>query len=256
GFNILGTQETVSNFKRDDFLSFVRSHLDNNRLVLSIVGNIPFSKALRIARKYLDHIPAYNAQSARKPVEKYIPQTIEKHRSILQAHCAMGATAYPLNHEKRLKFFTLINILGGPGMNSRLNLALREKHGYVYAVDASYHGYTDTGIFGIYFATDPSQLNRSIRLVEKELKKLREVPLGRIQLHTAKQQLKGQLAMAEENNGGLMLMMAKSILDLERIEPIEKIFEDIKAIKASELQEIANEIFEPARLSRLIFLPD
>lgn len=141
-------------------------------------------------------------------------------------------------------------------MNSRLNMALREKHGFVYAVDASYHGYTDTGIFGIFFATDPSQLNRSIRLVEKEMKRLREVPLGRVQLHTAKQQLKGQLAMAEENNGGLMLMMAKSILDLNRIDPIEEIFDEIRAIKAHELQDIANEIFEPDRLSRLIFLPD
>lgn len=256
GYNILGTSETVSGFGREEFIRFVQSHMNSEKIILSIVGNIPFRKAIRIAERYLSDLPEYEATSERRPAGKYIPQKKEIHRTLMQAHCAMGGTAYPLNHPKRLKFFTLINILGGPGMNSRLNLALREKHGFVYAVDASYHGYTDTGLFGIFFATDPSQLNRSVRLVQKELKKLRDVPLGRVQLQTAKQQLKGQLAMAEENNAGLMLMMAKSMLDLERIDPIEQIFAEINEIRATDLAEIANEIFATSRMSELIFLPD
>ena len=256
GYNILGNQQTVSGFHRDDFIRFVHSQLNNERIIFSVVGNIPFSKVLRMAEKYIAKIPVYVGKGYRRPVGEYLPGSQEVKRPLTQAHCAIGGTAFPLNHPKRLKFFTLINILGGPGMNSRLNLALREKHGFVYAVDASYHGYTDTGIFGIFFATDPSQLNRSVNLVQKELKKLRNVPLGRVQLQSAKQQLKGQLAMAEENNGGLMLMMAKSMLDLNRIDTLEEIFDEIKAITAGDLMDIANEVFDPSRLSELIFLPD
>ena len=141
-------------------------------------------------------------------------------------------------------------------MNSRLNLALREKHGFVYSIDASYQAYTDTGLFGIFFGTEPKQLNRSVRLVKKELQKLKEKPLGIKQLHTAKEQLMGQLAMAEENNISLMLMMGKSILDRNKIESLDEIFNKIKNTTAKELQDLANEMFDENQMSQLIFLPD
>jgi predicted Zn-dependent peptidase len=256
GANILGTKETVGRFDREDFLSFIRNHLDTGKIILSVVGNLPFKKVVRMAEKYLSDIPKSTSGGLRIPFEAYSPTTQTVSRPITQAHCAIGREAYSLSHPNRLKFFTLMNILGGPGMNSRLNMALREKHGYVYSVDASYHGYTDTGMFAIFFATDKNQLERSIKLVHRELKKLRETPLGKVQLHTAKQQLKGQLAMAEENNAHLMLMLAKSILDLEKVEPLEEIFNEIKSTTSLELCDIANELFQEDSLSRLIFLPE
>ena len=256
GRNILGTQQTVSRFSREDFFSFISTHLNSDRIILSVVGNIPGQKVIRIAEKYLSDLPVYNADSGRSNAGTYQPGSEVIRRPLTQAHCAIGATAYPLGHPRRLKFFTLLNILGGPGMNSRLNLALREKYGFVYSVDAGYHGYSDTGMFGIFFATEPSQLNRSIRLVQKELRKLREVPLGKGQFQVAKQQWKGKLAMAEENNASLMLMMAKSLLDLDRIDSLESIFDQIRLISAGELREIADEIFDETRLSQLIFLPE
>ena len=256
GRNILGTQQTVTHFSREDFFRFISEHLNSDRIILSIVGNIPESKVKRVAQKYLSSLPVFKAEKKRRAAGVYLPSKKKIFRPLTQSHCAIGATAYPLNHEKRLKFYTLLNILGGPGMNSRLNLALREKYGFVYAIDASYHGYSDTGMYGIFFATDPSQLQRSIRLVQKEMRKLREVPLGKVQLQTAKQQLKGQLAMADENNASLMLMMAKAMLDLERIDPLEDIFETIRTTTATELREIANEMFDESRLSELIFLPE
>lgn len=256
GANILGTRKTVSKFERDDFLSFIREHLDTGKIILSVVGNIPFSKVVRSAERYLSDIPSSRSHKMRKEFVKYVPDRKTVIRPITQAHCAIGREAYSLSHPNRLKFFTLINILGGPGMNSRLNMALREKHGFVYSIDAGYHGYTDTGMFSIFFATDKIQLDRSIKLVQRELKRLREQPLGKMQLHTAKQQLKGQLAMAEENNTHLMLMLAKSILDLEKIEPIEAIFNEIKETTSTELCDIANELFPEDSLSQLIFLPE
>jgi len=149
----------------------------------------------------------------------------------------------------------LINILGGPGMNSRLNLALREKYGFVYNIEASYNPYSDTGLFAIFYGTELSQVNRSKKLIAKELKLLREKPLGTLQLHKAKEQLVGQLAMAEENNASLMLMMGKSILDINKVHSLEGIIKNIRSISSEQLIDIANEALVEDQLSYLTFLP-
>ena len=140
-------------------------------------------------------------------------------------------------------------------MNSKLNLALREKHGYVYSVEANYSPYIDTGLFSIFFGTDPKLVNKSIKVVLKEMQKLSEKPLGIMQLHKAKEQLMGQLAMSEENNASLMLMMGKSLLDLERIQSLEEIFAEIGNVTALNLQGVATEMFVENELSNLNFLP-
>lgn len=140
-------------------------------------------------------------------------------------------------------------------MNSRLNLALREKYGFVYSVDAHYTPYLDTGLMAIFFGTEPHQVTRSLNLVQKELRLMREKKLGTLQLRKAKEQLMGQLAMSEENNMGLMLMLGKSLLDLDRVDDLDQIFAKVEAITAEELQDIANEMFATESLSTLAFLP-
>lgn len=255
GRNILGTSESINAFQREDFNDFIVENLDTKRLIFSSVGPISMKKVVRLAEKYFSDIPAKHAAKERLPFTNYVPKQEVSYRNLTQSQCAIGRPAYSINDSKRLAFFALLNILGGPGMNSRLNLALREKYGYVYAVEAQYTPYIDTGMFGIYFGTEPGQLNKGIKVVEKELKKLREVPLGTLQLHSAKEQLIGQLAMAEENNSSLMLMMGKSLLDLDKIEDIDDIYRRIKGIKAAELQDIANEMFNLNDLSILTFKP-
>lgn len=256
GMNILGTADSVRSFHRDDFKKFIREHINTERLVFCVVGSMPFKKVLRLAEKHLSHIPRYSAGNTRLPFRGYQPAVREVRRNLSQAHCAIGCTAYSNADERRLPFFMLVNILGGPGMNSRLNLALREKHGFVYSIEAAYQAYTDTGLFGIFFGTEPRQLDKSIRLVKKELRRLKEKPLGTMQLHTAKEQLMGQLAMAEENNTSMMLMMGKSILDKERIETLEEVFDEIKKVTAAELMELSNEMFDEKQLSQLCFIPE
>ena len=182
-----------------------------------------------------------------------IVQTIEK--PITQAHVALGRTSYGLKDENRIPFFLLINILGGPSMNSRLNLSLREKHGFVYGIDASYTPYIETGSLAIYFATDPKNLKKSLKLIEKEFDLLKKNPLGHMQLHKAKQQLKGQLAMSEENNNAMMLMMAKSMLDLNRIPDINELFDRIDQASAEHLMELARANFNKEEMSQLTFIP-
>lgn len=255
GWNILGTPDSVKSFHRDDFRAFIKDQLNTEKLVFCSVGNMPFSKVLKLVEKHLKNVPSLNGMTSRVKFDQYTPYQKELKRVMSQAHCAIGRDAYTLHDDKKLPFFMLSNILGGPGMNSRLNLALREKHGFVYSIDAGYQAYTDTGLFGIFFATEPKQLNRSIRLVKSELKKLKEKKLGAVQLKTAKEQLMGQLAMAEENNVSLMLMMGKSMLDLDKIDSLDYIFDTINKVTAAELQDIANEMFNEDQLSQLIFLP-
>lgn len=255
GNNILGTRESVSAFTKADFLAFIEQNLSTDRLVFSSVSNLPFTKVVALAEKYLSHIPKIKLNRTRIPFGMYTPNTVRVEKPISQAHCMLGCPAYALSDERRIPFFMLVNILGGPGMNSRLNLGVREKHGLVYSIDASYANYIDTGLFNIYFATEQTQLKRTVALVLKELKKLREKPLGTLQLHTAKEQLMGQLAMAEESNIGLMTMMGKSILDLDRIDSLNDIFVQIKNIHAKDLLDVANEILAEDNLSYLYYIP-
>ncbi len=255
GKNILGTASSVKSFQRKDFQDFLKANLNTEGIVFSCVGNVPFKRVQKLAEKYFGAIPHVKAERQRVPFELYTPSTITSRRNITQAHCAIGSTAFSLNDKNRLPFYMLINILGGPGMNSRLNLALREKYGFVYNIEAAYQPYSDTGLFAIFYGTELSQVNRSKKLIAKELKLLREKSLGTLQLHKAKEQLVGQLAMAEENNASLMLMMGKSILDLNKIHSLESIFKNIRSITSAQLQDIANEALVEDQMSYLTFLP-
>ena len=168
----------------------------------------------------------------------------------------MGQPAYALGDDRRLPFFMLVNLLGGPGMNSRFNLSLREKYGFVYSIEANYTPYLDTGFLGVFFGTEQKQLARSISLINKELKRIREVPLSTLQLHQTKVQLMGQMAMSEESNMSFMLMMAKSLLDTGRVDTLPEIFTEIQAITAEQLQTIAQDMFNPDHFSYLTFIPE
>ncbi|MGB3776844.1 MAG: insulinase family protein, partial [Tunicatimonas sp.] len=197
------------------------------------------------------HGPGY-----RLPFKTYVPQQKTVQRPLTQAQCAIGRTAFPVQDQRSLPFFMLTNLLGGPGMNSRLNLALREKHGLVYSADAEYQSYTDTGFFAIYFGTEPAQLSRAIGYVMKELRTLREKPLGRLQLHRLKEQLMGQIAMSSENNQSLMLAIGRSLLEEREMESLDTIYAKINAVEASDLQDIAQEMFREEELSTLTYVPE
>lgn len=256
GMNILGTIESVNSFDRQNFVAFVEEHQNTEKIIFASVSALPFQKVLRLAEKYLKHLPAKSAQYSRHKFEAFRKQEFTTKKPITQAHAIIGTESYALHSEKRLPFGLLVNLLGGGGMNSRLNMILRERHGLVYGVEANYQPFIDTGIFTVYFATDKSNLNRCNALVMKELEKLRHEPLGTLQLHRAKQQIMGQLAMAEESNLSLMLMLGKSMLDLEKIETLKEIFEQVEAVSANQLMDIAGEMFAEDRLSKLTYLPE
>lgn len=255
GMNILGRAETVSSFMRKDFVGFFNDHLDTSRIVFSCVGNIPVDKIEKLAIKYLS-IGKASRKVKRKKSGTYKPREKEIMRPVKQGRCAMGREAYSIHHEDRIPFYMLVNMLGGPGMNSRLNLSLREKYGFVYSVDAHYVSFTDTGMFTVYFGTELKHLDRCISLVKKELIKFCEEPLSPRQLASAKEQIKGQLAMSEENNLNQMMMMGRSILNRGYVPSLDEIFGQVQETSAKKIVSMAQAMFNPDQLSYLKMVPD
>jgi predicted Zn-dependent peptidase len=257
GNNILGTKESVNSFVQSDFLNFIKNNINTNRLILSTVSNKTYSYLFPIIEKHISTIAASENATmtrVRPKVNRGIHKTVKK--PIQQAHVMMGAEAYDIYHEDRLPLFLLINLLGGPAMNTRLNLAVREKHGLVYNIDAQYIPYTDCGVFNIYFGTDKSKIQKAIDLVWKELNSMKSNLLTSKKLKLVKEQLKGQLAMSEENNNGMMLLMAKSMLDQNKIESLDSIFAKIDAISSEKISEIAIDIFDESKMNYLIYEPE
>lgn len=255
GRNILGNEETVGGFSQEDFFDFISTRLDTYQIVFSIVGNISFEKALKVIEGPLNEIQAKRSLYVRNGFHDYTPKRKVVSREVTQSLCAIGKPAYSLHDPKRFKLHLLNNILGGPSMNSRLNLSLRENHGYVYSIESSYQAFSDTGFFGIFFGTEEKTLKKAQLLVMKEMEKLRTKKLGIVQLQMSKDQTIGQMAMAEENYAALMLVYGKSLIDHGKIEPLDSIFDRIRSTTAEDLQEIAQEIFNPDELSFLTYIP-
>ncbi len=255
GINILGTQDTVNSFKQSDLNAFIARNMDTSRIVISSIGKHPHDKVFKWAEKHLGHIPARRNQVKRVQPPAMIPVERITKRGLNQSHVALGQQSYAIKHPDRLAFFMLINLLGGPSMNSLLNVSIREKRGLVYSIEANFTSYVDSGFWAIYFGTESNQVAKSIKLIHKEFEKLQDRTLSPAQLLKIKSQLKGQMAMAEESNLNFMLMMAKSLLDREKIETLEEIFEQIDLVSAEKMQQLALEMLNPSDLSVLIFEP-
>jgi predicted Zn-dependent peptidase len=251
--NILGTTETVRSFSRENLSNFILRNYSTNQMVFCSVGDISNNKVLRLFSKYFKAIPSNTRETVSGHAWEYRPSSLVKKKDTFQAHCIIGNIAYNLRHEKRLGMYLLNNILGGQGLNSRLNLSLREKNGLAYNVESNYNPYLDTGAFTIYFGTDNQNLDRSISIARAELDKLRNIKLGDIQLSKAKNQIKGYLARGYENHESLMLSLGKSLLVFGKIETLEETCRKIDKITSSHLLGTANDIFDPGKLSMLIY---
>jgi predicted Zn-dependent peptidase len=253
GRNILGTPEMVKSFTRRNLEKFVAANYSTREMVFCSVGDIPDETVLKLFNKYFGNFLPGKAKDGYGKAPRYTPSSITKHKKTYQNHCIIGNVAYPVKDKRRMGLYLLNNIIGGQGMNSRLNLSLRERKGLAYNVESNYNAYHDTGIFSIYFGTDKQNLEKSISVTLSELDKLRKTRLGTIQLHKAKNQVKGYLARGFEHHESLMLSIGKSLLIMNRIDTLDEICKKIEAITSAELLEISNEIFEPALLSTLIY---
>jgi predicted Zn-dependent peptidase len=255
GSNILGTPESVNLFNRHDIRKFIQRNYLADRLVISSVGNIGFDKLVEIVNRYFSHISTPSSQNGRSSFDGYQPESLTAPKSNYQVHCVLGAPAFNVKDERKTTLALLTNVLGGPGMNSRLNLGIREKYGYCYAIEAHYQSYSDTGNFHIYLGTDNGYLEKSLKLINKELKRFREHKMGILQLHRAKRQIIGQLAISLESNVNEMISIGKSHLFFDEVDTFKQIALKIEKITASDVIEVANAVFMPDQFSRLTYVP-
>lgn len=253
GHNILGNEQSLLTFNTESGTSFIQRFYAPENMVFFSMGRIPFKKIVQMAETMLSGITFSMATRNRIAPLDILPVTRQVQKDTHQAHVLIGGRAYSMHNEKRLSLFLLNNLLGGPGMNSRLNVSLREKHGLVYNVESNVTSYTDTGVVSIYFGTDPKNKEKAIRLVHKELTKLRDVKLSTSQLTAAKKQLIGQLGVSGDNCESLFLGLGKSFLHYNRYDTLPEVFAKVDSLTAENILEVANDVFAPERLFSLIY---
>lgn len=253
GHNILGDARSLRRFTTQSGLSFTHRYYHPANAILFVYGNIPFPRIQMWAERLTADIPAGSANDTRVAAPAYKPVNVTLARRTHQTHVMVGCVSYPAQERKRTGLYLLNNMLGGPGMNSRLNLALREHTGLVYNVESNLAGYTDTGVFSIYFGCDARDAERCIELTHYELQRLCSAPLTTLQLAAAKKQLIGQVGVAADNFENTALGMAKTFLHHDSYDGPEGLYRRIEAITASELWDIANELFHEDHLTTLLY---
>jgi predicted Zn-dependent peptidase len=251
--NILGTPETLRSFDRDKIRAFISKNYHTDQMVISSVGNIPFSRIKSMVEKYFGEHPASLRSKSRLKFENYTPGSRSEAKDTHQTHCILGNVAFDNQHPQRIALVLLNSLLGGQALNSRLNLSLRERKGMAYNVESGYTAYTDTGIFNVYFGTDKENLEKAIQIVLKEFRQLKDISLGTLQLSKAKKQLIGQLAIAADNHEELMLTIGKSYLLFDKVDPMVRVFEKIESVSAVDILEVANIILDKNQLSQLVY---
>ena len=253
GRNILGKPDLLRSFRTEDVLSFTRRFYQPGNMVFFVQGQYDFKKIVRLAEKHLADVPAVTVDNQRVPPPLYVPERLVVPKDTHQAHVMIGSRGYNAYDDKRTALYLLNNILGGPGMNSKLNVSLRERRGLVYNVESNLTSYTDTGAFCIYFGTDIEDMDTCLKLTYKELKRMRDVKMTSSQLAAAKKQLIGQIGVASDNFENNAMGMAKTYLHYHKYESSEVVFKRIETLTAEQLMEVANEMFAEEYLSTLIY---
>lgn len=253
GRSVLGTEESVNSFNADSVRKFLNRGYRTNQMVLASVGNVNIKKLKSSIEKNFGTETSSEGYPSRTRFERYTANKVNEQKANYQTHVIMGNLAYHSEHEDRIGLYLLSNLLGGPGMNARLHMTLRERYGYTYNVETNYSSYTDNGLFSIYLGTDEKHLSKCLSLTHRELKLLREKGLGTMQLHKAKQQLLGQVAIGQENNLSQMLGIGKSTLLRDDVRTWKEIADKIEALTAFDLKRIANEVLNEKDFSYLIY---
>ena len=263
GHNILGTAAQLRQYTSDDARSFTQCHYRPERCVFFVSGDVDFKKLVRKLERAVSCWPLAFSQpptvksqpltaNSQEPTAKSQPPII-RYRGTHQAHVMLGARAYAAGDSRRWGLYLLNNLLGGPGMNSRLNLSLRERRGLVYSVESTIVSYSDAGMWCVYFGCDAADVKRCLRLVRGELDRLIDRQLTERQLRQAKQQIEGQLTIACDNREQFALDFAKNFLHHGTERNLRDIMQHIWQLTAADLQQVAAHIFVPERITTLIY---
>lgn len=253
GHNILGSADRVRSFATADAMRFTQQYYRPDNAIFFVYGNIDFKRLVKTLEKLTPKQQQESlAVEAQMVANGKLPELTILNHDTHQAHVMIGNRAYSAIHPLRIPLYLLNNMLGGPGMNARLNIILRERRGLVYSVESSMVCYGDTGLWAVYFGCDPHDVNRCVRLVKSEFNRLMEKPLSEKTLAAAKKQIKGQLAVACDNNENFAIDFGKSFLHFGDEKDIEKLYQKIDAVTAEQIQQVAKEIFDKDSLATLV----
>ena len=256
GHNILGCEKLLRGFTTDDALRFTRRFYKPENAVFFVSGDVDFNKVVKLLKKATATFPAAKPLVDVAPkvsLPKYESRLFVNDKGTHQAHVMIGNRAYSVHDKRRMPLYLLNNILGGPGMNARLNLSLRERHALVYTVESTMVCYSDTGLWCVYFGCDPKDINKCIKLVRRELDKIIEKPLSEGQLKAAKRQIKGQIGVACDNRESFALDFGKTFLHYGWKKDITKLMDDIERITAEDIQLVAQDIMASGCLTSLVY---
>ena len=256
GHNILGSADTLRTYTTADALRFTQRYYRPENTVFFVYGDVDFKSVVRQLKRATSAFPAAQPLIDVTPfitLPPYQPRHIVHDKGTHQAHVMVGNRAYSAHDYHRLPLYLLNNILGGPGMNARLNISLRERNALVYTVESSMVSYSDTGLWCTYFGCDPKDVKKCLRLVRRELDRVMDRPLSESQLKAAKRQIKGQIGVACDNRESFALDFGKAFLHYGWLKDVEKLMADIDNVTAREIQQAALDIFDPDRMTTLIY---
>lgn len=266
GHNILGSADVLRTYTTEDALQFTRRLYRPDNAVFFAYGDISFDKLVRLLEKAHD-MGCYNSNAAASAIQTeplslrdttpsamppYTPQTIEHHMDTHLAHVMLGTRAYDVHDPRRIALYLLNNILGGPGMNARLNISLRERNALVYTVESMMQSYSDTGLWAVYFGCDPRNTSKCLRLIRRELDRVMQHPLSESALNAAKKQIRGQIDIACDARESFALDFAKTYLHYGWKKDVTALCNRIDALTAADLQQVAQETFAEEGMTRLV----
>ena len=268
GHNILGTAEQLRTYTTEDALRFTRRYYRPDNSVFFAYGDVDFGKLVRLLERANAVVadssqqqssaegPAIdvNKEKSAMSLPPYVAQHINHHMDTHLAHVMLGNRAYDVHDNRRIALYLLNNILGGPGMNARLNISLRERHAFVYTVESMMQSYSDTGLWAVYFGCDPKNVDKCLRLIRHELDKVMEKPLSEAQLHAAKKQIRGQIGIACDSRESFALDFAKGFLHYGWKKDVTALCDHIDALTAEDLQRVAQETFAEESLTKLVIV--
>ena len=254
GYNILGTKASLADLGSAELRNFMSSYYLPENMVLSVVGNVTFNKVKLLAERFFAVDMASKKIAPRNKIKEPSKFSTREEKDFQQTHCLLGGASYDRYDPKRYAFMLLNNILGGQNMSSRLNLSVREKHGLCYHISSSYQTFDDAGVQIVSLGCDKSNVDKALQIIRKEQKMLKEKRLGPVLLSRAKRQLQGHFAMASESPGFQMQNLAKSYLTFGKFADINDLFKKIDLVTASDLMEVANEIYSESNLCELVYI--
>lgn len=253
GRNILGDANRLHQYTTTDAQRFTGRYYCPSNVTFFVYGNVEFDKVVEMARAMTADVASGDARKKQNKMPIYVPEERTSERETHQAHVLIGNRGYSGSDERRTALFLLSNILGGPGMNSLLNVSLREKRGLVYTVESSTFSYTDAGVWSVYYGCDDSDVEKCRELVLKQLTQLREVPLTESRLHAAQKQLVGQILIAGDNFESYALALGKTFAHTGKHRDVDEIIRHVRSVTSEDILRAAQDIFAEEKLTTLIY---